>query len=53
MEEEFKRNHREGIIEEGGIWEASGRLLGGIWEAYGRHLGNSRRLPESPGGQVP
>ena len=32
-EESSKRNHREAIIEEGGIWEASGRNLGRIWEA--------------------
>jgi hypothetical protein len=46
----WKRNHRGGIIEEAGIWKASGRHLGGIWEAPGeprdsRRPGGSRRLP--------
>ena len=35
----WKENHREEIIEQRGIWEASGRHLAGIWEASGRHLG--------------
>ena len=42
----WKENPREEVIEERGIWEASGRHLGSNWEASGRHLGgicDSRR----------
>ena len=45
----WEENHREEIIEERGICEASGRPMGGIWEVSGWHLGgtlDSRR----PGG---
>ena len=35
----WKENPREELIEERGIWEASGRHPGGIREASGRHLG--------------
>ena len=35
----WKETHTEEIIEERGIWGASGRHLGGIWEASGSHLG--------------
>ena len=50
-------NHREGIIEERGIWEASGRHLGSnweasgsIWEASGRHPGGVWEASGTPGG---
>ena len=36
---DWKENPKEEIIEERGIWEASGRRLGGIREASRRHLG--------------
>ena len=42
----WKKNHREEIIEERGIWKASGRHPGGIREAPGR-------LQETPGGRCP
>ena len=29
----WTENHREEIIEERGIWEASGRHLAGIWDS--------------------
>ena len=46
-----KRNHREGIIEERGIWEAFGKHLGGSWEAPGRHLGGIQEASgRHPGG---
>ena len=37
----WKENPREEIIEERGIWEASGRHLGDIWEVSERHLGGT------------
>ena len=48
----WRENHREEIIEEVGIWEASGSNPGGIWEASGKHLGlqEAMGLQEALGG---
>ena len=59
--ESLKRNQKERVIAEegiweaygkhlGGIWQASGRHLEGIWEASGRHLGGTWEASETPGG---
>jgi hypothetical protein len=48
----WKRNHREGIIEERSICEASGRHLGGISEAsqrYRKASGRHHGLQEAMG----
>ena len=39
----WKRSHREGLIEEGNIWEASGRHLG-FQEAMGLQDSRVRRV---------
>ena len=38
----WKENHRGEIIEERGIWKASGRHLGSVWDS--RRSWGSRRL---------
>jgi hypothetical protein len=38
----WKEYHRRQLIEERGIWEASGRHLGGIWDC--RRTWGTRRL---------
>ena len=45
----WKENHREEIIEEGGIWKASGRHLEGIWEAPGGGIWEASGTPGSHG----